>query len=97
MAALERLSLRGTAVSGPGLRCLSGLRLRELWLTATDLDDAGLEYLKELRWLEKLDVAETRVTVEGVDEVRKALPKCDIRVEQTFPDGFRRRAERFGG
>jgi hypothetical protein len=40
--------------------------------------DAGLEHLKALRQLQRLDLKETKVTADGVKKLQQALPNCKI-------------------
>jgi hypothetical protein len=47
-------------------------------LNETHVTDAGLANLKGLDRLELLEVAGTKVTAGGVDELEKALPNCKI-------------------
>ena len=43
------------------------------------MTDAGLEHLKGLRKLQKLNLEETKVTSTGVNELTKALPNLKVR------------------
>jgi internalin A len=47
-----------------------------LW--GTKITDAGLKELAALRNLQRLKLASRDVTDAGVEELRKALPNCDI-------------------
>ena len=59
--------------------CLHQLAsLRFLQLTDTEVTDAALEHLERLTNLNHLDLTNTRVTPEGVTELQKALPECEI-------------------
>ena len=49
---------------------------------------AELEKIKELTALEKLDVRNTGLTAEQYDELRSALPNCDILWSVPFQDGY---------
>jgi len=76
---LEELFLDNTKVSDAGLPHLIGLsKLRWLSLCDTPVSDAGLVHVKELTNLERLFVTDTRVTNRGVNELRRALPNCQI-------------------
>jgi internalin A len=47
-------------------------------LTGTNVTDAGIKELAALTRLHTLSVADTWVTAAGVQELQKALPKCEI-------------------
>lgn len=49
-----------------------------LYLSKTELMDAGLKELASLKNLGSLCLCETMVTVDAVEALRKALPKCFI-------------------
>ncbi len=79
LANLERLCLCGTQVTDAGLEHLEGLTsLTSLDLKYTEVTDAGLEHLKGLTNLERLHLDNTQVTAQGGDDLRQALPNCDI-------------------
>jgi hypothetical protein len=42
------------------------------------VSDAGLRHLRGLTQLQYLDLANTRVSGAAVDELKKALPNCEI-------------------
>ena len=67
--------------AGSGLKHLSGLKeLRKLDLSVTPITDSDLVHLFGLAELRELDLMYTPfVTDSGYKELRKALPKCDIR------------------
>jgi hypothetical protein len=44
----------------------------------TQVSDAGLKELAELKTLTSLNLQNTKVTAEGVKELQTALPKCKI-------------------
>ncbi|MCH7871131.1 MAG: hypothetical protein IID33_05470 [Planctomycetes bacterium] len=52
--------------------------LTELTLNANPITDADLEHLKTLKRLKLLDVRGTKVTRQGVEAIKRALPKCRI-------------------
>ena len=58
------------------LKGLTGLR--ELWLSGTQITDAGLAHLKGLTGLRELGLSYTKVTDAGVNSLRKALPGVNI-------------------
>ena len=74
---LESLYLRGMRDSATSNLC--GLnRLRLLYITNTDITDAGLVNLKELHALRTLNLGGTKVTDAGVASLRAALPNCRV-------------------
>ena len=77
---LDELYLSNTQVTDVGLVHLKELtNLQKLYLWDTQVTDAGLLHLKGLTNLEYLYLHNTPVTDAGVRELKKALPKCDIR------------------
>jgi hypothetical protein len=75
--------------------------LYQLWLgSEPEITDAGLDHIKRLSELRDLDLSESRLTVEAVEELRQALPLCkvvwnrkgptpDERQSQAAPDQLR--------
>lgn len=54
-------------------------KLETLVLSNNDkLDDSAIEHISKLKSLEKLEIKDTRITANGVDRLRKALPQCRI-------------------
>jgi len=51
----------------------------------TDITDAGLEHLKSLKNLKTLCVYDTKVTIEGVADLERALPNCMIHSNLDIP------------
>jgi len=78
---LETLDLWGTQVSGPGLAHLGPCRhLRELRLSG-HLGDAGLQYLRSLTGLHKLDVsADAKITGRGLQHLRGLAELQELRL-----------------
>jgi hypothetical protein len=73
------VNLDSAAVSDDWLATLESLpSLHEVTLKGTEVTDAGLVHLAELRGLTKVDLTGTRVTELGVNELREALPRCNI-------------------
>lgn len=67
---LNRLSLAGSRISGPGLAALSKLgQLHAVELQHTPVDDAAISYLTKLRQLESLNLAGTAVGDRGVSRL----------------------------
>ena len=89
---VEYLNLRGTGVTDEGLKHLCKLKfLNTLKLggvqagpsgtavpLGTKLTDAGLPHLEKLTSLEDLDLDGTRITKDGVQRLRRALPSTRI-------------------
>ena len=74
------LVLYNAPVSDFGLERIEGLtELRTLSLVDTSVTDAGLEHLKALTELRELSLyRNSKITDEGVGELRQALPNCKI-------------------
>ncbi|MBA4187179.1 MAG: hypothetical protein C0467_04090 [Planctomycetaceae bacterium] len=76
---LSTLTLRGTKVTGVGFRALSPLKnLSSLDLRATPVNDSGLREIATLKNLTTLDLIAIMGTVEGVNDLQRALPRCKI-------------------
>jgi internalin A len=81
LASLEYLWLEGTRISDEGLGHLKGLTgLKTLDLRHTSVGDKGLkQLLGSLTNLRRLSLEGTRATEAGIEELRSALPKVDVR------------------
>ena len=79
---LEILKLNDNRVwDNNSMEALSQLpALHTLELRRTNITDASVESLSKLN-LRSLDISQTRITQEGVERLRQALPDCDIRYE----------------
>lgn len=78
---LDRLTLGSSAVTDSGLAQLSQLkRLSCLTIVAPRVTDAGLKLLEGMPSLTNVQLISTDVTAEGVDQLRAALPNCDVEV-----------------
>ncbi|MDA7908840.1 leucine-rich repeat domain-containing protein, partial [Akkermansiaceae bacterium] len=55
-------------------------KLTELQIERNPLTDEGLEHLKSLKSLKRLNLCETKITKTGVGSFKKALPNCEIEV-----------------
>ena len=83
LASLESLELDHTKVSDAGLAKLAGLtKLTDLALDSVDLTDAGVARLAEIRSLRQLDLYHTLVTDKGFEQLKSALPQCQIHYER---------------
>ncbi|HEV3005129.1 MAG TPA: hypothetical protein VGX78_11750, partial [Pirellulales bacterium] len=60
-------------------------RLRELDLVHNAVSDAGLEHVKRLSNLRELYLFRTKVTAEGVRDLRQALPRLAVKRAQPSP------------
>jgi hypothetical protein len=79
LKSLTTLSLRGTKVTGAGFRALVPLkRLTSMDLRATHVSDPGLREIGAVKSLTSLDLIAIMGTVEGVNNLQRALPKCRI-------------------
>jgi hypothetical protein len=77
LAEVETLYLRGMRDSATVN--LAGLtQLRVLYITNTDVTDAGLASLKSLPRLQTLNMTGTKVTRAGITDLQVALPNCKI-------------------
>jgi hypothetical protein len=77
MPQLEGLSLQENYFTDRGLAELRNLkRLKSLWvdLGKSDISDAGLSYLEGLPALEELAVQHSRVTADGVEQLKRKVP-----------------------
>ena len=72
------------SLSHPNLTNLSAENLAELKplkrlsLAGSDLTNAGIKHLANLTNLESLDLRRTKATAAGIDELKAAVPKCQI-------------------
>ena len=78
---LEMLTLDGTGITDEALKTIAKMtNLVELTLTFTKVTDAGAEHLKSLTKLERLKIHETQVSLDKMNELSRALPKCTVLV-----------------
>lgn len=75
---LWSLDLSGTAIRGFGLEDLRRSTLEDLILDDTLIDDSTDNLLASFHRLETLSVRRTRLTPDGVNQLREALPACRI-------------------
>ena len=83
-ARLRTLNLRGTKVTSKGMRHLTddyglGRYLRELDLSNTAIDDSAVAELTKLSALKKINLQGTKITADGVAQLKAAVPECDIK------------------
>jgi Leucine-rich repeat (LRR) protein len=80
---LKWLDIHETQVTDASLAVLKSLsQLESLHLEDTRVTDAGLGHLKGLSKLKDLRLEGTKVTPAGVTELRRALPRCEIKAER---------------
>lgn len=76
---LREISLERAPITGSGLKHLAGLpELEKLDLRWTLLDDNTLKYFHEFQKLRHVDLSDTLVTARGIQELKAALPGCNI-------------------
>lgn len=75
---LDDLNLGGTRITDRSLEQLGRLKLKRLFVTGTNLTDVGLTALYLCKTLQHIDVSRTRVTADGVANLRKSLPECEV-------------------
>jgi hypothetical protein len=77
---LQQLSLRGTTVADPGVKVVVQQfpELEVLDLRGAYISDEAVKHLVRLKHLQSVDLAKTKVTADGVAELQKALPKCQV-------------------
>ena len=78
---LHDLTLQGSAITDDGVAMLLPLsdKLVYLDLAGTKTTDLGVKHLKKFRYLTTLDISNTAVTLAGYEELRKALPSCNLK------------------
>ena len=78
---LKQLRLDGNKITNESLRHLAHLTgLERLDIDENPITDAGLKHLYGLTGLRHLDLKDTKVTAKGIEELRKALPNCNVRM-----------------
>ncbi len=76
MRSLRGLGIAHTGISDAGLRHLRSLPLEGLSLIGTGVTDAGLVHFREgMTDLQQLALVDTKVTKEGVDQLRRDVPR----------------------
>jgi len=79
MSKLRSLDLNHTETA-TGLVHLIGMhQLESLDLWATPITDSELEHLRKFKTLRVLSITSTNLSRQAVEQIRKALPACDIR------------------
>jgi hypothetical protein len=77
---LERLIVGDTTVGDAGLAAIGTIdTLQELNVyNAGEITDVGLKHLHNLKALKALFLGDGKYSPEGLKELRKALPNCEI-------------------
>ena len=76
---LQTCVVTGNKVTDAGLVNISGLTHLQMPRSSGDkITDAGLVNLRGLTQLQELDLRDTLVSDKGVNDLQKALPKCNI-------------------
>jgi serine/threonine protein kinase/Leucine-rich repeat (LRR) protein len=76
---LSSVFLSGTSITDAGLAHLNDCKnLARLDVQGTAITDAGLAHLVGLNSLAELNLTKTQVTANGVEDLKKALPRCKI-------------------
>jgi hypothetical protein len=78
---LKHLRLLQVHVSADSLAAIKPLKLEQLCLAETRLEDVDLSALKQMQQLKVLEIQKTGLSAEAVAELRKALPNCTIRAD----------------
>jgi serine/threonine-protein kinase len=93
---LVNLDLSGCRIGDTALKPLESLKLEKLNLRNTHITDKSVDSLKELKTLQHLDLIQTSFTRDGVDKLRKELPKCKIEADPGRGPGKPGKRPRFG-
>jgi hypothetical protein len=76
---LQWLIFNDVPITDAGCATLAELsNLEELRLYGSDVSDDALIHLKKLHKLRRLTITKTRITYEGAEALRKALPRCTV-------------------
>jgi len=77
---VETLVLRESGITDRGVAHLRGMTDLEglLLLSETGITSASVDHLKKLQGLRHLNVVQTQIGAEAVDQLRDALPRCRI-------------------
>ena len=76
---LEMLGLSHAPITDEGIKHLVSLsKLVYLSVGCEGISDASIEYFVKMQSLRELELHNTKITPEGIDRIRKALPSCNI-------------------
>ena len=74
-------------ITDAGLTHLKGLtNLKTLNVNGLQITDASLKHLKGLKNLKNLNLLRTKVSRAGVDQLKEALPNCNIHLRASWSD-----------
>ncbi len=80
-AEMEVLGLSYTRVTDNTVVALADLKnLKVLGIRTRDITDLSVPYFQKMTSLERLDLRGSRVSVEGVEKIRQALPACNVQI-----------------
>ncbi|MEO1526146.1 MAG: hypothetical protein AAFX06_11970 [Planctomycetota bacterium] len=75
---LTELDLSWTRCGDPTAKAYSATGIETLWLTGSVIGDGAIPELVKLRRLESLDVQRTKVTTQGLAQLKRAKPQWSI-------------------
>jgi hypothetical protein len=76
---LEYIGLGGTNVTDRGIAYLNALpKLQYISATNLNITDAAFESFTKMTALRDLELSNTRVSREGIDRLRQAMPTCEV-------------------
>lgn len=79
LKSLESLYISNTTITNAGMTHLKEMTsLRVLHLSNTNISDAGADHIKGLTKLRELQLAYTSIGAQGVRDLQKLLPDCQI-------------------
>ncbi len=82
----RQLSIQQSAISDDDLRELSAINnLERLELVGSNFSDAGLVHVGQLNYLKELVISKTKITTNGLQQLRDALPYCAIVADIACP------------
>ncbi len=77
---LEQLFLTGAIVDAESIRIIAQLPIRELDLSGSNLGDSELDLLAESKTLASVNLAGTKITDQGLDQLRSRRPNLTVNV-----------------
>ena len=77
---IDDLDLGGTSITDVGIQRLTHLsNLKSLDLSRTNVSDASVNSICYFTNLHTLDISKTQITQNGLDIIKKHIPRCNIR------------------
>ena len=86
LSGLQTLNLVGRQFTSRGLESLKGLKLKVLEMDDAQLDDTGLEYLKDMVSLERLHLRRTFISNEGLAKLAALKNLKTLMIRDTLVD-----------